>query len=199
MSTSFMYHAFGATAHDYLRTEYRGGAIYLHVETKRSRVRCSECGSPATICEGRVKRSVRGVPIGSKQVFIVCHLRLLRCDTCGALRQERRRLADPRKSYTRRFARLVLDLAERMTLSDVARFLKTSWSVIKDIVASDLLRRSKRRSFSDVRVIAIDEFAIRKGHKYATVVVNLRNGRVLFCAEGRDHACLEPFFAVLRD
>ena len=37
MSTSLMYHAFGASCHNYLSTEYRGGAIYFHIETKTGR------------------------------------------------------------------------------------------------------------------------------------------------------------------
>ena len=194
MSTSLLYHAFGATAHDYLRTEYRGGAVHFHLETKASRLCCAECGSAEVSSKGRVKCTLRGLPIGFRPVFLVLWLRVLFCSSCKRVRQERRRLADQRKSYTRAFARLVLGLAGEMALSSVASLLQVSWSMVRDIVKGDLDRRAERLSLADVRCIAIDEFAIRKGHRYATVVVEMLTGQVLFCVEGRDHTCLKPFF-----
>jgi hypothetical protein len=35
MSTSFVYHAFGAITYKYLSTEYRQGKIFLHMEKKK--------------------------------------------------------------------------------------------------------------------------------------------------------------------
>ncbi|MDY0063342.1 MAG: ISL3 family transposase [Myxococcota bacterium] len=194
MSTSLLYHAFGATAHDYLRTEYWGGAVHFHLETKASRLRCAECGSAEVSSKGRVKCMLRALPIGFRPVFLVLWLRVLFCDRCKRVRQERRRLADQRKSYTRAFARLVLSLAGEMALSSVANLLQVRWSVVRDIVKGDLDRRAERLSLAEVRCIAIDEFAIRKGHRYATVVVEMLTGQVLFCVEGRDHTCLKAFF-----
>ena len=198
MSTSLMYHAFGASCHNYLSTEYRGGAIYFHIETKTGRRRCVECRSRDVGLSGRATYTLRTLPIGDRQVFLVLHLHVLECRSCGAVRQEDRRLADPRKSYTRVFARLVIDLCDKMTIADVARYLKVGWGVVKDILCAHLKRRAKARSWRKVRRIAIDEIAVRKGHNYMTVVVDLDSGKVLFSAPGRDHTCLKPFFVRLR-
>jgi len=48
-----------------------------------------------------------------------------------------------------------------------------------------------------VRQIAIDEFAIRKGHRYATSVVDPTNSRVLWVGRGRGREDLRPFFELL--
>ena len=45
MSTSLMFHAFGARCHDYMRTEYRQGAVYFHIQTKPHKRRCVCCRS----------------------------------------------------------------------------------------------------------------------------------------------------------
>ena len=45
---------------------------------------------------------------------------------------------------------------------------------------------------------AIDEIAVRKGHSYMTIVVDLDRGTVLYAAEGNDHESLQPFFRRLR-
>jgi len=198
MSTSLLYHAFGATKHNYLKTEYREGAIYFHLETKPGKRRCVECGSRDVILSGRATYELRSLPIGQRPVFLVLHQHVLECKSCGAVRQEERILADPRKTYTRAFARLVVELCKKMTLSDVAHYLGVGWHLVKSILKEHLERRAAGRSWRKVRYIAIDEIAIRKGHHYMTVVVDLETGQVLFTAEGRDHRCLKPFFQKLR-
>ena len=48
-----------------------------------------------------------------------------------------------------------------------------------------------------VTVIAMDEFAIQKGHRYATVVVDPERKRVLWVGRGRSRAEVRPFFELL--
>src|SRR5580704_1006695 len=100
--------------------------------------------------EGKQQYTLRTLPIGAKPVFLVLHLHQLRCHRCHCVQQESRDLAEPRKSYTRAFARLALMLSASMTLLAVARFLGVGWDLVKDIVKSDLLRRSQQRSFRQV-------------------------------------------------
>jgi transposase len=198
MSTSLVYHAFGATTYRYLKTDYREGAIFIHLEKKRKHQKCAACGSANVILEGVQRYQVRTVPIGNKSVFLVLHLHVLNCKDCGALLQENRDVAEPRKSYTRAFGRFVLGLLKYMTMSAVATHLKVGWDLIKSILKTDLEQKAKRRSWRNVRNIAIDEIAIRKGHRYMTVVVDLDSGDVLYAAEGKDQKCLQPFFRRLR-
>jgi transposase len=46
-------------------------------------------------------------------------------------------------------------------------------------------------------VIALDEFAIQKGHRYATVIVEPTRKRVLWVGRGRGRADVRPFFDLL--
>lgn len=48
-----------------------------------------------------------------------------------------------------------------------------------------------------MRVIAIDEFAIQRGHRYATVVVEPTAKRVLWVGRGRGREALRAFFTLL--
>jgi transposase len=43
----------------------------------------------------------------------------------------------------------------------------------------------------------MDEFALHKGHQYATVVMDAERLRVLWVGEGRSRAALQPFFDLL--
>ncbi|MCC6428640.1 MAG: ISL3 family transposase [Phycisphaerales bacterium] len=46
-------------------------------------------------------------------------------------------------------------------------------------------------------LLAMDEFAIHKGHRYATVVIDPTCKRVLWVGKGRDRGSLRPFFEML--
>jgi transposase len=52
-------------------------------------------------------------------------------------------------------------------------------------------------SLDGIAVIALDEFAIQKGHRYATVIVEPLRKRVLWVGRGRGREDIRPFFALL--
>ena len=141
MSTSLIYHGFGARTYNYCSTKYQDGAVFFHLEQKPEYQRCVVCGSRDVIREGVEKYTVRTLPIGSRAVFFVLNLHVLRCKECGAVRQESRDVAEPRKSYTKAFARYVLGLVEHMTISAVARHLGVGWGLVKSILKKDLEKK----------------------------------------------------------
>ena len=196
MSTSLIYHAFGARTYQYQKTEYRDGALYFHLIKRHHK--CAECEHAAVGLDQKRSYALRTVPVGGKAVFLVVTLYTLICMNCGARRQETRDVADEKKSYTRKFARYVLDLSKKMTTADIARHLGVGWDLINGIITENLQKRAKRRTLKRLRRIAIDEIAIRKGHTYMTIVVDLDNGEVVYWAEGNDHTSLKQFFKKLR-
>jgi transposase len=198
MSTSLVYHAFGARTYRYVSSDYGGGKLHVHLEKKDQHRCCPECRSHDITFDGNEVSTVKTLPIGRREVFLVLHLKVLVCRKCGARRIESRDVAEPRKSYTRAFARFARGLLREMTMAAAAAFLDVGWDLVKDILRTHIERRAERRSFRKVRRIAIDEIAIRKGQDYMTVVLDLDTGHVLFAAEGKDAECLKPFFARLR-
>ena len=52
-------------------------------------------------------------------------------------------------------------------------------------------------TFDGLRVLIIDENAIRKGHGYVILVLNGVTGELLHIAEGKKKESLGPFFEVL--
>jgi transposase len=106
--------------------------------------------------------------------------------------------ADPKKTYTRPFARYVIELARMMTLADVARHLQISWDVTKGIVGDDLQRRFAQPKLRSLKRIAIDEIYLGKRHKYLTIVMDLDSGRIVFVGDGKGQKSLEPFWRRLR-
>ena len=198
MSTRLLYRTFGVRTFDLVETTFDKGVTCFHLVKKAAHRRCVCCKSRAVGLDSARVYPLRSVPIGSKPVFMVLTLYTLICINCGARRQESRDIAEPRKSYTRAFARLVVELSAKMTILDIARYLRVGWDLVKSVIADSLRRRARRRSWMTVRRIAIDEFAVRKGHTYMTLVVDLDSGRVLYWALGKDHTNLKAFFRKLR-
>ena len=198
MSTSILYHGFGVRGYKYLKTEYRAGAVVFHIEKAAEKQCCAVCGSHSVIKKGGVVREVRTLPIGGKKVFLALHLHRLLCRSCGALRLEPLLVAFAKKRWTKALGRYVVELLRRATVQDVAMHLGMSWDTVKQIHSWALKRKFKRRRIKQLRYIGVDEIAVRKGHQYLTVVVDLRTGQVVWVAEGRTIESLEPFLRRLK-
>jgi transposase len=203
MSTSLLYHLWGVKDYTQRCIKFEGGAVWFHVDKKPAKRVCPRCGSANCILAGLVSPPpcLKTTPAGKKTVWLVLHLHRLECNDCGAILQEDRIIADPKKHYTHLLAQYALDMCRRTTIADVADAVGLSWDAVKDIVMTDLTdrkRKVERIDWRGVKRIAIDEISIRKGQKYLTVVMNLDTGRVLYVADGRKAEGLAPFFKILR-
>jgi transposase len=85
-----------------------------------------------------------------------------------------------------------------MTIQDVAKIVGLSWGTIKQIDKEYLARNYSNPRLKEIEYIAIDEFAIKKGHIYQTIVYDLKQGRVIYLARGREEECLNKFWKRLR-
>jgi transposase len=199
MSTSILYHGFGVKGYEYLKTEYKKGEILFHI-TKQEHLRCCvKCGSKEVIKKGLILRKVKTVPIGKRKVFLMIHIQRLLCERCCALRQEStEEICIERKRWTRMLERYVLELVKRMTIKDVAEHLHMSWNTVKEIHRIALEREYKRRKIKHLRHPGVDEIAVRKAHKYLTIVVDLETGIVVWVGEGRGVESLAVFLRKLK-
>jgi transposase len=198
MSTSLLYHAFGIRGYQYLRTDYRGGEVFFTISQDPETCRCSACDAGAVRPRGWVERRFRALPIGCRPTTIVLLVPRVQCLVCGVVRQVEIPFADPRRGYTRSFERYALELSRRMTIRDVASHLAVGWDVIKDIQKRDLMRRFAKPRLKDISVMAIDEIAVAKGHRYLTLVMDLDSGVVKFVGDGKGADALKPFWRRLR-
>jgi transposase len=198
MSTSLLYHAFGTRGYQYVSSHYEFGEVIFRITKRKQDLVCSRCGSAKVIRKGTVDRWFNSVPIGSKPVKIVLAVQRVLCLVCDSLRQVKLGFADERRSYTRQFERYALDLSRCMTIKDVAEHLGVSWDIIKGIQKRFLTRRFSRPKLRRLKQIAIDEVSTGSGHRYLTIVLDLRTGAVVFVGDGKGADSLEPFWRRLK-
>ena len=177
-----------------LKCEYKYGKVTVKIKINDIKLQCSHCKSFNVIKAGTKERLFRTIPIGSKQVYILAIIQRLRCKDCGLTRQESISYADQMRTYTNSFKRLVLELSRIGTILDVANHLGVSWDIVKDIQKNYLLAHYSKPDIKNVKYIAIDEFSVKKGHKYMTVVVDLETGIIIYAEEGKDAESLEKFW-----
>ena len=157
---------------------------------------CSGCGEWVACVHDVEQRYVRDLPIFETQVeLIVPRVRLL-CPRCGP-KLEHLSWLRPYSRVTVRLADSVARLCKLMSIRHVASFYGLAWTTVKLIDKRHLQRELGPINLSGVRVIAMDEFAIHKGHRYATVIVEPYRKQVLWLGLGRGRADVRPFFELL--
>jgi transposase len=195
MSTSLLYHAFGIRGYNHVNTQFIGGDVFFWIEDKPENLRCPVCRSRHITKKGTADtRWFKSVPIGKKMVWIALNIARVYCALCKLTRQAKLKFSEPRRSYTKAFERYVLDLSEHMTIQDIARHSGVSWDIVKEIQKKYLKRRYSRPKLNKLKQIAIDEIAVKKNHKYLTVVMDLQSGAVVFVGDGKKADSLEPFW-----
>lgn len=198
MDTSFLYHVFGLVGLKCTCTEYKGNALVLNVEYSKRKNKCPCCGKRTLVKNGYRYRDILTLPVGMKRTILHMKVQRYKCKECGYDQQERISFTTGGRSYTHCFARFVVDLLKGATLQQVASWLHISWDTVKEIHSTYLKRRYSPPSLEGVEYIGIDEFAVLKGHKYKTIVVDLVTGRILYVGDGKSEQSLEKFWKRVR-
>ena len=145
----------------------------------------------------RTLRRIRDLPVFGEAVEL--HVRRLRlaCSACGP-RLEQVDWLGPHSRVTRWLADSVARLCAVTSVLHAARWDGIDWETAKAIDFRALERRLRPIDLDGVRRLAMDEFAIQKGHRYATVVADAERKRVLWIGRCRSRAEVRPFFELLR-
>jgi transposase len=98
---------------------------------------------------------------------------------------------------TTRLAESVARLCQVLPIKQVAEFFDLKWDAVKSIDKAYLKETLGPVDVSGVEVIGMDEFALHKGQRYATVVVDPRHKRVLWVGKGHGREDIRPFFELL--
>ncbi|NZA27569.1 ISL3 family transposase [Luteimonas sp. SJ-92] len=181
------------------RHERRGDRRWLVVEleprTEAAR-HCSGCGQAVAALHDRSERRIRDLPVFEDPVELVVPRLRLACPGCGP-RLEQLDWLDRHARVTRRLAESVARLCAVTSILQAARWFGLDWKTVKRIDFQHLERTLGPIDLTGVTVIAMDEFAIQKGHRYATVVVEPERKRVLWVGRGRSRTEVRPFFELL--
>jgi transposase len=172
--------------------------IELHPDPGRVKV-CSRCNQPCRHVHDITQRWIRDLAVFDAQTHLLVHRCRVECSACGPS-LERLSWLVPFARVTMRLADSVARMCKVLPIKHVAEYFSLGWDAVKAIDKAYLARTlgpPDPRDLDGLTLLAMDEFAIHKGHRYATVVIDPTCKRVLWVGKGRDRGSLRPFFELL--
>jgi transposase len=127
--------------------------------------------------------------------FIVCRLPRS-VDSKGKVRTMEVSFAEPGKSYTRLFsAHVIASLQEIKVQQAVANQFNTTPYIVRSIMENAVNKAlDARGDVTDLRTVSLDEKAFRKGHNYATILIDSQKDYVVEMTEGRAEKDVKTLF-----
>jgi transposase len=171
--------------------------LYVDIDFEEgSKFPCPVCGQPCAVYDSEIKRW-RHMNFWQHATFLSGRVPRVECPE-HKVRQVGVPWARAESGFTLMFEALVMALVKEMPVSAVADLVAEHdtrlWRIVRHYVGA----AHAAQDWSQVRAVAIDETATRKGHRYATVVVDIdpetkREARLLFMTPDRTAVSVGEF------
>lgn len=162
---------------------------------------CPHCGSKL-YRHGCYTRRLKDMPTypGITRVITVKAHRY-RCPACGCTIRQEIPFRYSGTNITKRAAAWIKAfLTAKFPISQIAQITGIHWAAIRKIQDEHITQAltyyagAQEKANYRPKYLAVDEFAIRKMHKYATCVMDLETGHIIWAGLGRAMADFEQFF-----
>lgn len=157
---------------------------------------CSHCSSLCTRIHDTTYRRIRDRDLFEYKVLLHVPIRRVLCATCGPKVQAISWL-QPASRLTNRLQAYAESLCRILPIKHVAQLLGLSWHTVKNIDKRRLQREVTTPDWPNIKRLVMDEFALFKGHRYATVIADADSHQVLWVGIGRSREQIRPFFELM--
>jgi len=174
--------------------EKQGEDKYLHLfcEHEHDMAICPRCGKAMASGYDHKYRCVRHLDIWGMRTFVHFSQRRFDCEVCGKPFTENLEWIDPKRRQTRAYEEHIYQRVQKTPRKHVALQEGLSESTVLDIFKKWAKQATCQPCRRRVRVLAVDEISLRKGHKqYALVLSDLERRVVIEVLPNRRKDTLE--------
>src|SRR6266487_4300231 len=159
--------------------------------------RCPGCGNSSDAVHCQYRRTVHDVPCGGRSVMLRLGVRKFFCRTATC---QRKVFAERLPELVQPWARISKRLLEELKAIGLSASAEVSERLaprlgmqVKAPTLLCYLRSISPPADAPVRVLGIDDFAIRRGDSYGTILVNLETGKPLDLLPDRTAEAVLPW------
>lgn len=172
--------------------------VHLYCEHRDAVALCPRCRTVSTHSHDSKMRCVRDLDVWGKRSFVHFARRRFDCQTCGRPFIEKLPWLDRQRRQTRRFEQHIYRRCLESNCKAVAAAEGLHEATVKGIFKRWAKRTVRLQGSPQVRVLGIDEIALKKRHKqFALVISDLERHCVLAVLPGREKERLEKWFDAL--
>jgi transposase len=166
------------------------GLLLVVARAKAATAACPKCGTASGRVHSRYQRRLADAAIGGRQVEIRLAVRRFFCLAPGC---KRTTFAEQVDGLTSRYARktpLLADVPGRIAVALAGRAGSRLAAGLRAPASRQVMLRlvmaTPGPQAGTVRVLGVDDFAIRRGQHYGTLLIDCETGAPLDLIEGRD-------------
>ena len=169
-------------------------AVIIRIHTKPGCGHFCECGHETIFkYDCQPPRRIRDFPVFGRKCFPEFSPVRISCPECGVV-VEKLDWLDKNERQTLRYEKYVASLCNILPVLDVAELEGLDKNKVYRIDRKRLSLREKELKTKPVMRLGIDEIAIKKRHKYATVFYDLDRREVIGLVKSRKTKAVNSFF-----
>lgn len=158
--------------------------------------RCGKCLELCHSIHEHTTRTVRDCDLLDRKLTLSLSYRRVNCSRCGQTGQHVPWLNKSAR-MSKRLISWIEGLCKVLPIKHVAEHIGLSWHTVRRVERAQLERDLPAVDFSNITRLVMDEFALHKGHRYATVIADAETRQVLWVSAGRTRQSIRPFFKEL--
>ena len=162
----------------------------LHVEKYSTEERCSYCGFMSSNVHDWRTRKVRDLSVLGKPLYLFVRVNRYRCHNCNEVFSQTFESIEPNKHQTNRYREYLYEMCHGATIQEVSQKEKVPYTTVERIFYSTAKEKEAKHLEhienvleNNELVLSLDEIAVRKGHRYETVLMDALTG----CVLGMEH------------